>query len=253
LGRGALSAFTDLFSDRPSDYAAQRPTYPDGLFAFVAAQAPAAGAAWDCATGNGQAAIGLARHFTRVEATDASAGQLAHALPAPRVHYSVQPAEQTAFPDASFDAACVAQALHWFDFDRFFAEVGRVLRPGGVFAAWGYDRMAVSHTFDAALERHVLDVLAGAWPAQNRLLWNGYRDVPMPFEPIEAPPFHIDVHWTLEQLIAYVGTWSASKRMLGESRPGWLGELRDQLSPAWPGTGPTRITMPLHVLCGRRA
>jgi ubiquinone/menaquinone biosynthesis C-methylase UbiE len=246
-------AFHDVFSDRSSEYAAQRPTYPDGLFAFIAERAPSKQAAWDCATGNGQAAVGLVRHFTRVEATDASAAQLAHALPAPRVRYSVQPAEQTTFADGAFDALCVAQSLHWFDFDRFFAEATRVLKPGGVFAAWGYDRFTVTPTFDAAFQRRVLDVLAGAWPEQNRMLWNGYRDVPMPFAPIEAPAFHIDVHWTLEQLVGYVGTWSATKRYLAESHPEWLGELRDQLRSAWPGSGPARVAMPLHLLCGRRA
>ncbi len=244
-------SFHDVFSDRPSEYAAQRPTYPDGLFAFIARAAPAKNVAWDCATGNGQAAVGLVRHFAHVEATDASAAQLAHAMPAPRVNYSVAPAERTAFADASFDALCVAQALHWFDFDRFFPEATRVLKPGGVFAAWGYARMTVTPAFDVAFERHVLGGLSGTWLEQNRLLWNGYRDVPMPFDPIEAPPFHIEVHWTLEQFLAYVATWSASKRMLAR-RPEWLAELREPLRSAWPGAGPARVTMPLHLLCARR-
>src|SRR5205085_8056471 len=130
-----------------------RPTYPDELFRLLAGWAPAVDRVWDCATGNGQAAIGLARHFRQVEATDASAEQIANAVPTDRVTYSVQPAERTSFPDASFDAVSVAQALHWFDFDRFNAEVRRVLRPRGVILVTSYGWSHVSPGFDAELKR----------------------------------------------------------------------------------------------------
>jgi len=245
-------AFVDHFSDRPGEYAAQRPTYPYALFAFIAEQSPSTQSAWDCGTGNGQAAVGLAKHFSRVEATDASEAQVSHAMPSPRVRYSTQRAEETNFADASFDAVCVAQALHWFDFERFFTEVARVLKPGGFFAAWGYDRMNISPTFDAAFKREVLDPMATSWPSQNRVLWDGYREAGMPFAPVEAPPFHIEVHWTLAQLLGYVRTWSGAKRLLAE-RADFLEGAQDALARAWPGSGTTRVTMPLHLLCGRHA
>ena len=123
-------AFADHFSEKSDLYAAARPTYPGILFRSIAGQSPGRERAWDCATGNGQAAVGLARHFAHVEATDASAEQIANAIAAPNVRYSVQPAESTSFAAASFDAITVAQARHWFDLDRFHAEVRRVLRPG---------------------------------------------------------------------------------------------------------------------------
>jgi len=124
-------AFADHFSEKSDAYARSRPSYPDTLYAFIASVAPGTQSVWDCATGNGQAAAGLARHFATVEATDASAEQIRNAAAAPNVRYSVQPAERTDFPDGSCDAVCVAQALHWFDLDRFYAEVRRVLKPGG--------------------------------------------------------------------------------------------------------------------------
>jgi len=67
------------------------------------------------------------RGFSEVQATDVSAHR-ANAIPETNVHYSVQPAEATNFPDAYFDAVIVAQALHWFDLDQFWVEVNRGAR-----------------------------------------------------------------------------------------------------------------------------
>ena len=72
-------SFADHFSEISAGYAAFRPRYPDALFDLLAAAAPAREAAWDCATGSGQAALGLARHFARVFATDASDAQIGRA------------------------------------------------------------------------------------------------------------------------------------------------------------------------------
>src|SRR5690349_22780054 len=138
-GRRRISAtFLDHFSEKSAGYARSRPTYPEELFRLLAEHAPGRDRAWDCATGNVQAALGPARHFRHVEATDASAEQIANAIAAPGVTYSVQPAEKTTFADASFDAVCVAQAVHWFDADRFNAEARRVLKPGGVILVTAY-------------------------------------------------------------------------------------------------------------------
>jgi ubiquinone/menaquinone biosynthesis C-methylase UbiE len=193
--------FIDHFSENADLYARARPTYPDALFTFIAAEAPAQERAWDCATGNGQAALGLSRHFQFVEASDASREQVANAIEGPAIRYSVQTAERTDFPAASFDAVCVAQALHWFDLERFYPEVKRVLKARGVIAVWGYNRHEVTPEIDAAFEKHFLAPLKPYWPPQNAKLWAGYRDEAFPFEAIEAPPFAIEMRWTLPQVI----------------------------------------------------
>jgi SAM-dependent methyltransferase len=245
--------FPDHFSGHARAYAASRPAYPPALYAYVASQARARQRAWDCATGNGQAAIGLAAHFAALEATDASAEQLAHAIPDERVRYSAQPAERTDFADASFDAVCVAQALHWLDGDAFHREAHRVLKPGGVFAAWGYDRLTVSPAFDVTYERIVLPPLKSHWPPENARLWNGYAKMPFPYEPIEAPPFRIEVRWTLRELLAYIGTWSGTKRYMAAGHEDFLAACEAELRPAWGETDRQLVTMPLHFRCGRRA
>jgi ubiquinone/menaquinone biosynthesis C-methylase UbiE len=246
-------AFTDLFSEKSAAYAQARPTYPDALFKFVAGVAPGRDRAWDCATGNGQAAIGLSRHFRAVEATDASEQQVANAIAANGVRYSVQPAERTGFAPGSFDAVCVAQALHWFDLDRFYAEVRRVLKPGGVIAAWGYGWTRTSPAVDEALERHLLAKIKPYWPAQNAQLVAGYRTIAFPFEPIETPNFRIEVRWTLAQFLAYVGTWTATRRYVAEHGRRVLDETAEVLAAAWGDEEARTVVMDLAMRCGRHA
>ena len=130
-------SFIDAFSDLAKQYAAARPRYPDSLFQTLAALAPATTAAWDCATGNGQAALGLAAHFQSVYATDASEQQVAQAARHPRIEYRVAPAENSSLRDGSVDMVSVATALHWFDLGRFYEEVRRVVRPRGLIAVHG--------------------------------------------------------------------------------------------------------------------
>ena len=173
-------------------------------------------------------------------------------MAAPNIAYSVQPAERTRFADASFDAVCVAQALHWFDVERFYAEVKRVLRPQGVILVTGYGWSSVSRDFDRALRRVVIEEVKSLWPPQNALLVNGYRDLPFPFEPVEFPKAAIEVEWTFDQTIDYVGTWSATRRKL-EADPGFLDREREALRDAWGSEATRTVTMPLVVLCGRHA
>lgn len=233
-------------------YAAFRPRYPVGLFDFIADRAPGRGLAWDCATGNGQAAIDLAERFERVCATDISEEQIGQAMSHPRVEYSVQPAEATSFLDGCFDAICAAQALHWFDVDRFYSEASRVARSGAVIAIWGYTDFNVSPEFDSAFAEHVLERVKGDWAGGVRLLTNGYRDIPFPFDRIEAPPFSIEVSWDLPRLTAYANTWSGVRRYVERTGIGLLSEVYPLLAAEWgdPAT-PRRISMPLYTMLGR--
>ena len=127
--------FKDHFSKQAADYAKFRPQYPPELFEYLGGIAPQRKLAWDCATGNGQAAIALASVFERVIATDASEAQIANAEAHAHVEYRVAPAENSGIESDTIDLVMVAQALHWFDLDRFYAEVMRLLKPGGIFAA----------------------------------------------------------------------------------------------------------------------
>src|SRR5579864_4799887 len=85
----------DHFSGHAADYAAYRPGYPPALFELLASLPRRRALALDCATGSGQAAVGLAERFDHVVAIDASSEQLARAPRHPRIEYRVARAEET--------------------------------------------------------------------------------------------------------------------------------------------------------------
>jgi len=205
--------FADHFSVVSEVYARFRPRYPEALFYWLAQVAPGRELALDCATGNGQAAVGLVGHFARVVATDASPAQLAAAAAVPRVEYRVAPAEASGLADGSCDLVCAAQALHWLDRPAFFAEARRVLVPGGVVAVWGYQRLRTGDAaLDAELDRFHDGVVGPYWPPGRELLEGAYRGVAFPFEEIAAPPFFIEARLSLAALAGYFDSWSATDR-----------------------------------------
>ncbi len=163
-----LSYVKDNFSAGADGYAKYRPSYPDALFDFIKEELPQREAAWDCATGNGQAAQKLAAFFDHVYATDISQAQLNNAVLAPNITYSVQPAEKTSFLDNAFDLVMVAQAVHWFDFEKFYAEVKRTTRPNALLVIIGYGRLMISPPIDAVLHRFYVDIIGPYWDAERR-------------------------------------------------------------------------------------
>ncbi|MCU0933548.1 MAG: class I SAM-dependent methyltransferase, partial [Thiobacillaceae bacterium] len=176
-----MAEFKDHFSTRSSRYAAFRPCYPVELFTYLASLTPGHDLAWDCATGSGQAARGLAKHYTRVSATDASTAQIDAAAPHARVEFRVAPAQDSGLPDRSADLTTVAQAAHWFDLQAFYAEVRRVLKPDGLLAIWCYERLAIEPAVDAIVEDFYGGLLGPYWPPERRLVESGYRDLDFPF------------------------------------------------------------------------
>lgn len=244
--------FIDAFSDAAERYASFRPTYPKALFQTLAALAPATRLAWDCGTGNGQAAIGLAEFFDTVEATDASTEQIAHTQYHPRVRYCAVPAESSQLADASVDLVSVAQALHWFDRDQFFAEVRRVGRPNALIAAYGYSWFYLTPTLDALTDRWLLQPIQAYWSSNNRLLWDNYRTIAFPFEEVASPCVAIHLTWTLNQLFDYYLTWSAPRRKITAESDSFVSAARHAFESAWGDPAQARhVVMPLAVRVGR--
>jgi len=207
------TGFRDLFSAHAADYREFRPSYPPKLFTFLASLAPSHDLAWDCGTGNGQAAIGLAEHFTRVFATDASADQIRNAPAHPRVEYAVAPAERCPLADHSADIVMVAQALHWFDLDRFYAEVRRVGRSGALLAATCYYEPSVGPGVDEVLRRWEA-CIRPYWTPERTWVDAGYRTMPFPLPELPSPQFALSVESNLPRFLGYVSTWSATKQYI---------------------------------------
>jgi SAM-dependent methyltransferase len=247
----APPAFKDHFSAHAGSYARSRPGYPDTLFHFLAATAARQELAWDCATGNGQAAVSLARHFTRVVATDASVTQIAAAQADAGVEYRVVAAEDSGLDAASVDLISVAQALHWFDTGRFFAEAERVLRPGGVLAVWCYGICTVTGKCDRYIQKLYND-LEAYWPAERRLVETSYRDIALPMTPVECPAFSMTVLWNADAMLDYLGTWSACQRCRRESGADPTETVAAGLRAAW-GEGARPVSWPLSMKASRAA
>jgi SAM-dependent methyltransferase len=203
-----------LFSDKADLYKSSRPVYPAEIFNYLASLCSSTHLAWDSACGNGQAAVGLIEKFDKVYATDVSEEQIANAKPHPRISYEVSPSEKTRLENASCDLVCVAQALHWFNYELFWPEVQRVLKPGGVFTAFGYNWPSVNKEIDAAIKASVFDVVEPYWAANNKLLWNHYRDLVIPFEKLESPKFTMETRWNLDEFFNFIHTFSATRRCM---------------------------------------
>lgn len=238
--------YARAFGRGASEYAARRPTYPQALFDWIAAEAPARTLAVDVATGGGQGVRGLLAHFDRVIATDHSAELLA-TLPADsRLRTLVQPAEALDVGEPA-DVVTVFQALHWFAEPAFFERVRRALRPDGRFVVVGYAWFSVSPDIDDVVQRSLLTPLARLWSPKNTLLLDGYRDVSVPFAEQPAPRFTIEVDWTRAELLAYAATWSAVTRQHEAGGADPIAATDAALAPLWPHEDRRRVTMPLAV------
>ncbi len=243
-------AFQDHFSGHASAYARYRPEYPNELYDYLATLTARREVALDCATGSGQAAIGLARHFECVIATDGSVAQLRNAQPHPRVVYVANLAEQPALKAKEVDLATAAQAAHWFDHARFHPEMRRVLRPDGVLALWTYGLASVAPPIDAVV-RHFYDSVIGPyWPPERRYVENAYRDLPFPWREVAVPQFQLRLDWTLEDFAGYIGTWSAVQRYTKVSGADPVPALRDQIARLW-GCDSRPVEWLLHLRVGR--
>jgi SAM-dependent methyltransferase len=247
-----MAVFEDHFSGQADDYARYRPNYPPELFSYLAALAPGRGSAWDCGTGSGQAAWGLAAHFGRVIASDASAEQLAHAVPHERIEYRMERAENVELATGSIDLVTVAIAVHWFDLEQFYAVVRRVSRPGGVLAVWTYHKPDIEPRIDEIFIHYYREVLAGYWPARWQYVDDRYRTLPFPFAELEPPAFDMQAEWDLGQFRGFLSGWSASQRYHAERGSSPLDPINLQLEEAWgPEQMKRRIHWPLYLRVGR--
>jgi SAM-dependent methyltransferase len=246
--------FADHFSAIASAYATARPTYPPALFAWLSELAPARGRVWDCAAGNGQAALPLAQHFAEVVATDASRAQIGCTPPRANVHRYAAAAHASALRDASADLVTVAQALHWLPRPAFWEEARRVLVSGGVLAVWcyGIQRIVDDSEADRLVDHFYREIVGPFWPPERRLVEAGYRDLEFPFDELPAPEFRMAREWRLAEFLAYVRTWSATQRYIVDRGVDPVMELEASLARPW-GAGVRRVQWPLSLRVGRRA
>ncbi|MGZ5135579.1 MAG: class I SAM-dependent methyltransferase, partial [Flavitalea sp.] len=229
-----------------------RPGYPAELIEYVLQFVQAKNSAWDCATGNGQAAYLLAPHFQSVKATDISEKQIANSIKHPNIQYSVADAEQTPFPDHSFDLVTVAQAYHWFNFNAFENEAKRVLKSNGTLAVWGYGLVdAETDVVNSIIRSFYTKVVGPYWDVERKYVDDHYENVPFPYDQLACAEFYNEQHWSLGDLIGYINTWSSVQHFITAKGFNPTDDLKDELKKAWPSKKIISFLFPLFVRIGR--
>jgi SAM-dependent methyltransferase len=242
----------DHFSGHADRYEAFRPDYPEALFAYLASLCDEHVLAWDCATGNGQAAVPLADYFGTVIATDASEQQIQQARIHENIHYLVAPAECAPLDDATVDLVTAAQALHWFKLPGFYAEVGRVLRPRGIVAVWCYGIQTINPRIDPIIGRFYSDIVGAYWPPERRYVEQGYKTLPFPFPKLKPPGFRMTHNWDLAHCLGYVDSWSATQRYRAQTGRDPRDLIKSELEAAWGDPAQERaVTWPLKLRVAR--
>jgi SAM-dependent methyltransferase len=242
----------DLFSAHAADYAQFRPQYPPAFVKYISRLVRYRGVVWDCGCGNGQLSLGLAEHFQLVLASDISAEQVAQAPGHKGILYSVQPAEQTDFPDEFFDMVVVAQAIHWFNHEAFYREAHRVMGSNAVMVAIGYGLMRICPEVDAVLDHFYQNITGPYWEPERIYIDEAYQNLPFPFEPIHVPSFEMPCAWSFGQMMGFLNTWSAVKEYEKEKGINPLSLVADYFEKAWGGEERRKVVFPLFVRAGRK-
>jgi len=239
----------DFFSGHAKLYATFRPTYPKELYEFIFEHVREFSTAWDCATGNGQVAQHLSQHFKKVLATDISPQQLDNAIKYDNIIYSIQPAENTDFPNQTFDLITVGQALHWFDLEKFYTEVKRVAKPNSLLAVWGYSRCTVSPEIDKHFHHFYHHIVGPYWDSARKMVEEEYRTVSFPFPEIKTPTFTIQAAWSLVQFLGYLSTWSATQKYIKANGHDPVPDILEKIKLHWNDV--LTVTFPVFLKLGR--
>lgn len=247
-----MPEFKDHFSKQSAEYAKFRPKYPQELFAFLSSLCAQNELAWDCGAGNGQAALGLSPFFRKVIATEPSSEQLKNSFSLENVEYRLEKAEETSLADHSVDLLCIANALHWFDFEAFYPEVKRILKKGGIIAAWCYRIPKIAPEIDRLLQEFHDGQIDVYWRPENRLVDQAYKTIPFPFEVIGSPEFSYRKSLNLDEVLAYLNTWSATQRFIEEHGYNPTIALRESLLEFWEDPSQEKtLIWDLPLLVGR--
>lgn len=237
----------DLFSHYAREYAVFRPHYPQELYDCIYSRVKKFDTAWDAGTGSGQAAIALSSRFKTVYATDISAKQLDNAKKSSNIFYSEGEVPPT--QPYSINLITVAQAIHWFDRQRFYESVRLFAKPGATIAVWGYGLAQLLPAMQQQLEDFYIGEVGSYWDPERKLIDEHYRTLDFPFPEFETPVLNISLHWSLEEFQGYLSTWSAVQKFTSARGFNPVGSFIDAIRPLW-GQGKRMILFPLFLRLG---
>ncbi|MGW4843103.1 class I SAM-dependent methyltransferase [Nocardia brasiliensis] len=238
---GVWSRRARSFGDHAEQYARYRPAYPMAATEWALAQCGRRNLhVLDLGAGTGKLTANLVAVGARVTAVEPDARMWAFlAAQYPQVVVKAGSAEAIPLLDGSMDAVLIGQAFHWFDQERAFSEIARVLRPGGTCAAlWNEHDTVVPWV--AGLHR-VAPFLAED-PERQHL------SAHPSFTSVEHAGFAHAWPRTVESLTGMIGTHSATLVMSGREREALLERVSKYLRDT-PETGAETFYFPLvtHV------
>lgn len=224
------------FSFPAKDYAKYRPKYPAELFEFLSSICCEHNKAWDCACGNGQAALGLAPYFDEIIATDISEEQIARSIPNEKIKFYQASAENSGLPSHSIDLITAATSIHWFNKQKFFDEAERILKREGILAVWNYTNMTtINHRIDAVID-YLNDKILGDkdyWPEEAYNLFKEGYNFEFPFKIVPVPEMTMEHTWTLDEMIKYLHTWSGVNVYIKKNNSDPIDLIYEDLKAAW--------------------
>lgn len=248
-----MTSFKDYFSKQSNTYSKYRPHYPDELFEWLSNQCKSHNLVWDCACGNGQASLGLTDYYNNVIATDASSSQIENAIKHEKIDYQVMPAESTHLKDDSIDLITVAQAVHWFHFDSFYAEVNRVLKKEGVLALITYDLFRVDEKIDTVIDKFYHKIIGAYWPDERKYVEEKYQTLAFPFDELKFPEMNIYAKWKREHLFGALHTWSSVQKYKDQHGKDPVLLIEDEINHLWSNENEEKeVYWPLYARIGKK-
>jgi ubiquinone/menaquinone biosynthesis C-methylase UbiE len=242
----------DLFSEQSRIYAQFRPTYPKELFDYIFQFVNEKKCAWDCATGNGQAAKVLADHFDKVEASDISEAQISNAVTRQNITYHICPAEETPFADDSFDLITVAQAYHWLNWKKFHNEATRVGKQNALIAIWTYNTLlSDTEKLNSLIQHFYRNITGPYWDEERKYVDDGYSTVDFEFEPLPVKNFQSVVNWTKEQLKGFFQSWSAVRNYMKANQQNPVDLIQRDIDSVWGDEEQKEFRFPIFLRMGR--
>ncbi|XP_067121950.1 putative methyltransferase DDB_G0268948 isoform X1 [Centruroides vittatus] len=213
-----------------AEYAKYRPRSPpavaEKIIQYLKEKITTLNHALDIGCGSGQSTALFASHFEKVTGIDVSQAQIEEAIKNNKftnVEYKVSSAEDTKLENESIQLVAASQSVHWFDLDKFYNEVDRLLVPNGVLAMYGYS-VVMPHPLDVKVREKAVDIvnkfyeedIGKYWSPERKHVDNSYEDITFPYRDYIRTTVTHQSDLPLLNYLGYFTTWSSYQELLKE-------------------------------------
>ena len=204
-------------------YSKYRPTYPQtvvkAITSYVTIVGGSLGLALDVACGSGQSTFYLKDTFKQIIGVDISKAQVEEAKrkcttqKIDNILFRLGNGTELPIESDSVDVVTIAQALHWLDRDKFFAECKRVLKHKGCLVAYGYGNVClVNEQCNTLVSNFYRNTLQGCWHDARSHIDDEFHGIHLPFSNTKRVDMRMSYESSLEAFIGYVSSWSGYQK-----------------------------------------